>query len=376
MIDGKDPGAIGRQPRILMVDDEAANLRLLEAMLRSAGYVNLVAVRDPLQVAARCAEAPCDLILLDLNMPRLDGFGVLATLRALGDPMLPPVMVLTASTGRDDMLRALAAGARDHVCKPFDRAELLARVRNLLDAHLAHRLVYERRLVLEEMVQQRTQELNDSRLMLLQRLGRAGEFRDEETGNHVLRMSHCAALLAATAGWSDEAAQQLRHAAPMHDVGKIGIPDAILLKQGRLDAQEWAVMQTHAEIGARILDGSNCPLLELARDVAWTHHEKWDGSGYPRGLRGQAIPEAGRICAVADVFDALLSHRPYKQPWTLPAAVDLIQRESGRQFEPRLVEVFTASLPQLLEIRARYPDAPVAAPVDGDGDGAAPARRG
>ncbi|WP_119292370.1 HD domain-containing phosphohydrolase [Azohydromonas sediminis] len=345
-----------RTPRILLVDDEPANLRLLVAPLEREGYRDLVAIQDPLDVVGRYLEAPVDLILLDLNMPRLDGFAVMAQLRSLREPLLPPILVLTAQRGRDHLLRALAAGARDFVSKPFDRAELVMRVRNLLDAHLAHRLLHERQQVLAEMVQVRTRELHDSRLEILRRLGRAAEFRDEETGNHILRMSHTAALLARAAGWSEADAELMLNAAPMHDVGKIGIPDHILLKPGKLDADEWAVMKTHAEIGARLLEGGGCELLELARTIAWTHHEKWDGSGYPRALAGEAIAEAGRICALADVFDALLSQRPYKPRWSFDDAVAYVKAQSGAHFEPRLVDLFVRHLDEVVAIRARYPD--------------------
>ncbi|WP_119352518.1 HD domain-containing phosphohydrolase [Azohydromonas sediminis] len=345
-----------RTPRILLVDDEPANLRLLVALLEREGYRDLVAIQDPLDVVGRYLEAPVDLILLDLNMPRLDGFAVMAQLRSLREPLLPPILVLTAQRGRDHLLRALAAGARDFVSKPFDRAELVMRVRNLLDAHLAHRLLHERQQVLAEMVRERTRELHDSRLQILRRLGRAAEFRDEETGNHILRMSHTAALLARAAGWGDDGVDLMLNAAPMHDIGKIGIPDHILLKPGPLDPGEWEIMKTHAEIGARLLEGGDCELLDLARTIAWTHHEKWDGSGYPRALAGDAIPEAGRICALADVFDALLSQRPYKRRWSFDDAVAYVKAQSGAHFEPRLVDLFVRHLDEVVAIRARYPD--------------------
>jgi putative two-component system response regulator len=319
-----------------------------------AGYQDLVLVQDPSEVLSRYAEAPVDLILLDLNMPRLDGYAVMARLKALDDPLLPPILVLTAQQSHDYLLRALGAGARDFVSKPFDRAELLMRVRNLLDAHLAHRLLYRQRDVLEEMVAARTLELQRTRLEIVQRLGRAAEYRDEETGNHILRMSHTAALLARAVGCDEATCEQLLHAAPMHDIGKIGIPDHILQKPGRLDAAEWEVMKTHCEIGARILEGAGSGLLEMGRQVSLTHHEKWDGSGYPRALAGEDIPLVGRICALADVFDALTSDRPYKRAWTVDAALEFIRAESGRHFDPQLVTTFFEKLPAVLSIRERF----------------------
>ena len=344
------------QARILLVDDEPVNLRLLVSMLQTDGYRNLVSVQNPQSLLERYAEAPCDLIVLDLNMPVVDGFEAMRRLRALDDPLLPPILVLTAQRGSEHLVRSLAAGARDFVTKPFDRVELLIRVRNLLEAHLAHRKLHERGQSLEEMVGKRTRELHDSRLMLLQKLGKAAEFRDEETGNHILRMSHTAALLAQGLGWTADAVDLLLNAAPMHDIGKIGIPDHILLKPGRLEPHEWEVMKTHAELGARMLEGGGCELTEMAREVALTHHEKWDGSGYPRGLAGEAIPGAGRICAVADVFDALLSARPYKKPWAFDAAVTFLRDGSGHHFDPRVVECFLQHLPGVTAIRTRFPD--------------------
>ncbi len=340
--------------RVLVVDDEPANLKLAEAMLRSEGYSDLVLVQDPRTVLARYAEKPVDLILLDLNMPHLDGYAVMAQLKALGDPLLPPVLVLTAQAQQYHMQRAFSAGARDFVSKPFDRVELLMRVRNLLQAHLAHRLLYRQREVLEEMVQARTRELHDSRRQVVQLLGRAAEYRDEQTGNHILRMSHIAALLARGAGWPEERCDLLLNAAPMHDIGKVGIPDRILFKPGKLDADEWAVMKTHVEIGARILEGTGSDLLEMARVVALTHHEKWDGSGYPHGLAGEAIPQVGRICALADVFDALTSERPYKKAWAVPDAMVYIESESARHFDPALVRLLLQQLPEVQAIRDRF----------------------
>jgi putative two-component system response regulator len=344
------------QARILLVDDEPANLRLLVSMLQTDGYRNLVPIHDPQALFERYAEAPCDLLVLDLNMPFIDGFEAMRRLKAIGDPLPPPILVLTAQRGSEHLVRSLAAGARDFVSKPFDRVELLLRVRNLVEAHLAHRRLHERGQSLEEMVRERTRELHNSRLMLLQKLGKAAEFRDEETGNHILRMSHTAALLAQGLGWTANAVDLILNAAPMHDIGKIGIPDHILLKPGRLEPQEWELMKTHTVLGARMLEGGGCDLIEMAREVALTHHEKWDGSGYPHGLAGEAIPEAGRICAVADVFDALLSARPYKKPWSFDAAVAFLREGSGQHFDPRVVECFLQRLPDVAAIRARFPD--------------------
>lgn len=343
-----------RPARILIVDDEPANLKLLDKMLRAAGYEQLVLISDPRTVLEAYREGPVDLILLDINMPHLDGFAVLEQLQALDDPLLPPVVILTAQHDRATLLRALTAGARDFIGKPFDRFELLARVRNLLDVHLAQRLLKARKDELEAEVKARTHELHRTRLQIVQRLGRAAEYRDNETGFHIMRVSHIAVLLAEAVGWDACQCDLMLNASPMHDIGKIGIPDHILLKPGRLEPAEMAIMQTHTTIGAEILGDGDSELLRLAREIALTHHEKWDGSGYPHGLAGEGIPLSGRIVAVADVFDALTSERPYKRAWSVEEAVAYVREQAGRHFDPLLVQHFLDRLPAVLEIRARY----------------------
>ncbi|OYT93450.1 MAG: two-component system response regulator [Burkholderiales bacterium PBB3] len=338
--------------RIFVVDDEPVNLKLLDKLLTGQGYTQLVLLQDPREVLPRYQEGRPDLILLDINMPHLDGYAVMEQLKNLEDSMLPPVVVMTAQHGRDALLKALNSGARDFIGKPFDRAELLMRVRNLLDAQLAHRMVFDQKAVLEERVRERTEALNKTRLQVVQRLGRAAEYRDNETGLHTIRMSRFAECIANSMGWSIERCDLLLHASPMHDVGKIGIPDSILLKPGKLDAAEWATMQTHAAIGAMILaDDDESDLLQLAQKIALNHHEKWDGTGYPAGLEGEAIPLAARIVAVADVFDALTSERPYKAAWSVDAAVEFLVSQSGAHFDPEVIRHFQLCLPALLAIR-------------------------
>ncbi len=340
-----------QQSRIFVVDDEPANLRLMEKMLSKEGYLQTVLIADPREVLPLYRQQAPDLILLDINMPHLDGYEVLELLNGLNDPTPAPVIMLTAQNGREHLLQALAGGARDFVTKPFDRAELVMRVRNLLEVHQAHRLVHNQKTVLEEMVHHRTQELNQSRLEVVRRLGRAAEYRDNETGLHIIRMSRYAALMAASLGWSDADCELLLHASPMHDIGKIGIPDHILLKPGKFEPHEWEVMKRHAQMGADILSDGDSVLMQLARDIALTHHEKWDGSGYPNGLAGTDIPQAGRIVAVADVFDALTSSRPYKKAWPVEDAVRLVREQSSLHFDPEIVSHFLALLPEIVAIR-------------------------
>ncbi|PPK75385.1 putative two-component system response regulator [Methylobacter tundripaludum] len=340
--------------RILIVDDESVNLKLLDKMLSAQGYSNLVLVQDSRQVLEIYRQARTDLILLDINMPHLDGFEVMEQLKELDDPLFPPVVILTAQHGQDFLLRALNSGARDFITKPFYCNELLARVRNMLDAQLMHRMLYDQKAVLNEMVLTRTDELRRTRLQVVQQLGRAAEYRDNETGNHILRMSHISALLAKSIGWNEADCELMLHASPMHDIGKIGIPDHILLKPGKFEPEEWEIMKTHAVIGANILEGDDSELMKCAGEIALTHHEKWDGSGYPYGLSGEAIPLVGRIAALADVFDALTSVRPYKEAWAVEAAVDLIKENRGTHFDPELVTVFLEQLPGILKIRDQF----------------------
>lgn len=342
------------QATIFIVDDEPANLKLLDKMLGAQGYSKLVLIQDPRQVLDRYQETRPDLILLDINMPHLDGYQVMEQLKSLNDPLLPPIVILTAQHSREYLLKSLVSGARDFVSKPFDRIELLMRVRNLLDAQLAHRMLHDQNTVLEEMVRVRTEALNMTRLQVVQRLGRASEYRDNETGLHIIRMSQFSALLSGSMGWSATDSELMLHASPMHDVGKIGIPDVILLKPGKFEPHEWEVMKTHATIGGDILEGGDSDLLRLAKEIALSHHEKWDGSGYPNGLAGTAIPQSGRIVAVADVFDALTSVRPYKKAWPVEEAVDFIRNNAGSHFDPEVAAHFIKSLPEILNIRSHH----------------------
>lgn len=340
--------------RIMVVDDEPVNLKLLDRMLEKHGYQFRDLVQDPREASERYQTARPDVILLDINMPHMDGLTLLRQLQALDDPLFPPVIILTAEHGKEFLLRALAAGARDYISKPFNGVELIMRVRNLLDAHLAHCLLYDKKTTLEELVRNRTEELQRTRLQAVQRLGMAAEYRDEETGNHVLRMSHLCALMARTFGWSDEQCDVMLNASPMHDIGKIGIPDAILRKPGRLEPQEWEIMKSHASIGAELLAGDDSELMRTAQCIALTHHEKWDGSGYPVGLKGEAIPMAGRIAALADVFDALTSERPYKKAWSIEMAMEFIRENRGVDFDPELVDLFERNISSVRQILDRF----------------------
>jgi putative two-component system response regulator len=327
--------------RILVVDDEPSNVALLEALLERWGYRNVVSTTNSSSLEALCDEVEPDLLLLDLHMPTIDGFEVMARLRRrIRATVSLPVLVLTADATTTAKRRALTNGARDFLTKPFDPDEVRLRVRNLLEIRALQLDQQRQEHELEERVGERTAELEDARLEVIERLGRAGEFRDDETGEHTRRVGNTAHALAKALGQDGEDARRMQIAAPLHDIGKIAIPDAILLKPGRLTAEEFAHMQRHTAIGADLLGGSGSTLLALARSIALTHHERWDGSGYPCGLAGEAIPLPGRIVALADVFDALTHARPYKEPWTVDDAVAEIEHQRGRQFDPGLVDVF------------------------------------
>lgn len=339
---------------IFIIDDEPANLKLLDKVLAGQGYLYRILIQDPREVLDKYHENRPDLILLDINMPHLDGYQVMHQLMGLDDPLLPPIVILTAQKSQEYLLRALEAGARDYVNKPFDRNELLMRVRNLLEAQFAHLMLYDQKATLEELVEQRTAELNRTRLQIVQRLGKAAEFRDEETGGHILRMSHMCAYLAKQIGWSEYQCDLILNASPMHDIGKIGVPDSVLKKPGGLDDNEWDQMSAHALIGAKLLDGDDSDLLLMAKEIALTHHEKWDGTGYPYGLKGEEIPMSGRIAAITDVFDALLSTRPYKKAWELDEVKSFFDQNKGKHFDPYLVDVFIKNIDKFIEIRNSF----------------------
>ncbi|MDH5258321.1 MAG: response regulator [Gammaproteobacteria bacterium] len=346
---------------ILIVDDEPANIMLVEQTLMAKGYKNVSSTLSPVDAVELCRNNDIDLILLDLDMPILDGFGVMTKLNEMQKENKPVILVLTAQIMQEYKQQALDSGARDYVTKPFNLTELLSRVRNLLEIKLLHNLMLRQNQILEEKVQQRTanliktqENLHNTRLQVVQRLGLAAEYRDNETGYHIIRMSKISALLGKAAGMSTEQCDLLLNASPMHDIGKIGIPDKILLKPGKFEPEEWRIMQTHAQIGADILSGDDSDLLSMAREIALTHHEKWNGSGYPNALCGEDIPLVGRISALADVFDALSSERPYKKAWPLDKAIELIKEERGKHFDPKLVDIFLEHLDEIVAIREKY----------------------
>lgn len=324
-----------RRPRLLLVDDEPTNLQVLRQIL--GDEYRLQFATDGAKALQLAQQQRPDLILLDIMMPQMSGYEVCRALKSGIDTQGIPVIFVTALSELQDEEQGFDAGGVDYIIKPVRAPIVRARVKT----HLS--------LV-------RADELRESRLQIVQRLGRAAEYKDNETGMHVMRMTHFSHALALAVGCSPEWADELLHAAPMHDVGKIGIPDAVLLKPGPLDDAEWHVMRQHPQIGAEIIGDHDSAILQLARQIALTHHEKWDGTGYPQGIRGEDIPLAARIVAIADVFDALTSVRPYKRAWTVDEAMDHIQTQAGRHFDPDLVAAFVGLRPQLETIRQRWQD--------------------
>jgi len=327
--------------RILIVDDEFANVHLLQRYLTGEGFANVRCISDSRQALGAYLEFKPDIVLLDLHMPYFDGFAVIQQFHdstASGDYI--PVVVLTADITNEAKQRALSSGAKDFLNKPLDLTEVLLRVRNLVETRMMHLEIRSHAQELERKVRERTLELEESKIEILERLAMAGEYRDYTTGEHTRRVANVAAALAQSTGAKPSEVQLLRKAAPLHDIGKIGIPDMILLKPGKLERAEFEIMKTHTTIGARILSGSRHSLLQLAETIALTHHERWDGTGYPSGLAGNVIPREGRLVAIADTFDALTHERPYKKAWPMEQVVEEIKSQSGSQFDPELVAAF------------------------------------
>ncbi len=335
--------------RLLIVDDNAANVELVEQVLAQAGYTDVASTRTAATVPALCTAGRPDLLLLDLHMPGLSGYDVLAEIRdLLGPPQSLPVLVLTADSSREARHRALSMGARDFINKPIDPTELLLRVGNLLRTRQLQHQLESRNLLLDEAVRIRTVQLEQARLESLIVLATMAEYHDYATANHTQRVGQMASLIAQSLELPDQFVSTIRDAALLHDVGKVGISDRILLKPGLLTPEERATMTRHVEIGARILGQARSPVLRAAAEIARTHHERWDGRGYLGGLSGEGIPLSGRITAVADVFDALTHERPYKAAWDVERAVAEVKAQAGRQFDPRVVAAFTTIDPSEL----------------------------
>ncbi len=359
--------------RIMIVDDEPINFKVACKYLQNAGYQSFITTSDATRALDLLHESMPDVLLLDLIMPNMSGLEILRSVRADHHLSALPVIILTAADDRDLKRTALELGATDFLHKPVDPIDLVPRVRNALavKSYQDHLRNYAK--ALESDVRRRTADLEASRLEVIHCLGRAAEFRDNETGRHIIRVGMYVGAIATALGMDEKTVALLEHAAPLHDMGKLGIPDAILLKPGRLDSDEATLMKKHTEYGRRIVaSGDNddwtafarrrklepeytgrteSPVLRIAASIAATHHEKWDGTGYPLGLAGEAIPIEGRLTAVADVFDALTSRRPYKAAIPVDESLRMMESERGKHFDPRVLDAFFSCIEEILAIK-------------------------
>ncbi|SEH34165.1 HD domain-containing phosphohydrolase [Magnetospirillum fulvum] len=340
-----------------IVDDNDTNLMLFEQIVRRVdAEVTIACYPDPLTALVDCSRQMADLVLLDYMMPGIDGHEYVRRMRAMPGARDVPIVMITAAADRFVRQTALELGVTDFLTKPVDPSEMRVRVTNLLALRRNHLRLRDQNRWLAEEVRHATRAVLEREEELIVRLAKAAEFRDPETGSHIVRMAHYSRLIACGLGLPDDLCQLIFKAAPMHDVGKLGTPDMILLKPGRLDDAEMEVMRRHPVIGHAILSGSSSHLIQLGAEIAITHHEKYDGTGYPYGIAGENIPISGRIVAVADVFDALTSRRPYKPAWEMERARLYVSDNIGLHFDPRCVEVFLAAWPEILDIRSRFAD--------------------
>ncbi|MDX2470176.1 MAG: response regulator [SAR324 cluster bacterium] len=344
-------------PRILIVDDEPTNLKILGEILK--GEYTLSFAKSGEEALQRLNELKPDLVLLDIMMPEMDGYQVLDTIQQQPDIKGTPVIFVTAMNEDEDEIKGLGHGAVDYISKPLNPAIVQVRVKTQIKLARIQNQLEEQNKILDQKVDARTKALHNTQREIVLRLVKAAEYRDPETGNHINRMSEAVDILSRHYGLREKECELLKIASLMHDVGKVGTPDGVLLKNGKLTKEEMEVMKLHTMIGDEILEGSRYDLIQIARSIAGSHHERWDGDGYPQGLAGTKIPLEARIAAVADVFDALLSVRPYKKAWSMEEASSYIIEKSGSQFDPQIVEAFERALPELVALRDKYPDEPL-----------------
>jgi putative two-component system response regulator len=374
----EDAGQRVKHCRVMIVDDEPTNIKILRRLLELEGYHDFVTSTDSRPAVEMIRQEQPDIVLLDLMMPYVSGLDILAEVR--NDPSVSyiPMIILTAVTDRDTRVQAIELGAMDFLNKPIDSSELVPRIRNVLIAKASHDRLKNYSHDLEHAVRERTTELEISRRDLIHCLARAAEYRDDDTGHHVFRVGQYARLIGEALGLDEKSVDTLEQAAALHDIGKIGVPDAILLKPGKLTEDEFMVMQKHAsigkrimsrcspddeiklrrhaEVGAKILEVGSSHVLDMARTIALTHHERWDGSGYPLGLKGEDIPLEGRVSAVADVFDALSSRRCYKEAFPIDKCFSIMEEQRGSHFDPKVLDAFFTVRDQIIDVQIRYAD--------------------
>ena len=344
------------EAKIMIVDDQEINVKLLRGILYKAGYRQIEIITDSRKAILTCREYVPDLLILDLNMPYVNGFQVMAEVRNDKSDYYLPILILSNEEDKEKRYKALEFGANDFINKPFDTIEVLQRIRNLIEVRILHNQQRNQNIILEKKVEERTKELYQTQLDAIQRLARAIEYRDSETGMHIIRMSKYSACLAKEIGLSADKCEIIETASQLHDVGKIAIPDSILRKPGKLTPEEWAIMKTHTTIGGELLSGSSSKFLLMAKEIALTHHEKWNGTGYPKGLVAEEIPATGRICCISDVFDALTTQRPYKRAWTVDETKQELKNQKEISFDPAVVDCFLDNFKKIEAIRQNYLD--------------------
>jgi two-component system response regulator RpfG len=342
---------------VLIIDDQSISRIILEELIRSIDPdIRVESYADPVKALEWAKNNPHDLVVTDYKMPNMDGVEFTHWFRKVPSCTDIPLVIITCVDDKQVRYKALEAGATDFLSKPIDHYECRARCRNLLQLREQQVIIKDRARWLELEVRKKTSEMEHREKETLLRLAKAGEYRDEETGNHVVRMSEYAHLIADELGLDEQLCETIRLAAPMHDIGKIGIPDGILLKAGKLTNQEWDIMRSHTRIGYEILCNSPSHYIQAGAAIALHHHERFDGKGYPNGLSGRDIPIEARISTVADVFDALRSERPYKAPWSMEKTLDYLESQRGEHFDPDCIDAFFARIDQVIDIQNRLPD--------------------
>ncbi|MBF0483497.1 MAG: response regulator [Candidatus Omnitrophica bacterium] len=344
------------QSNIMLVDDDPVSITLIRQILKKNGFANIHAITDPRKAEELYEKIKPELLILDLNMPEISGLDIIKKLKLTYADDYLPILILTSDDDKKLRQISLDSGAKDFVNKPYDNNEVISRSRNIIEVRLLNQQIKNTNVILEQKVKERTHELSETQMDLIDRLSKAMEFRDTETGMHILRMSHYSYALAKAIGLSPEECDTILSASPLHDIGKIGIPDNILLKPAKLTPEEFEIMKGHATIGGNLLAGSKSHLLQVAHDIALSHHEKWDGSGYPQKSNGIQIPLSGRICCIADVFDALTSKRPYKEPWSIEKTIEELKKGKGIHFDPVLIDKFLEIMPHIVKIKDKYLD--------------------
>lgn len=342
--------------RILLVDDTQLNITLLQHLIKKIPEYESVAFTDPIKALDWCRDNEPDLVVVDYMMPEMDGIQFTQQFRGFVNYEEIPVLMVTANNEISVRHRALDSGVTDFLNKPLDNSEFVARARNMLALRQSQKKLINKAAWLADEVRKATAKIKEQERETIFCLAKAAEYRDPETGAHIQRMAHYSKHIARVMGLSVQQQETLLEAAPMHDIGKVGIADAILLKPGKLSPAEFELMKQHAVIGYELLINTSSPLLNIAAEIAYTHHEKFDGSGYPRGLAGENIPLFGRIVAVADVFDALTSERPYKRAWSIEDATELLRSGSGKHFDPVCVDAFFSDFDEILAIKNTFID--------------------